>query len=124
MKMPKSENFNEILSPRVVVECPVFSGFTNPLIRFIRLIAFARIKDFYISFLCIDTIVSICPVCQNLKKFSVVRYLCDFLSLEKSMFLNSSVFKTMCNFLHFISAGGKWVGWQCHHFSVASSMYQ
>ena len=58
MKMPKSENFNEILSPRAVVECPVFSGFTSPLIRFILLVASARIKDFYTSFLCIDTTVS------------------------------------------------------------------
>lgn len=66
MKMPKPENFNEILSPRAVVECSVFSGFTSPLIRFILLVAFVRIKDFYISFLCIDTTLSTCPVLGNI----------------------------------------------------------
>lgn len=68
-----------------------------------------KIKDFYISFLRIDTIVSICVVRQNLKKFSIVRYLCDFPSLKKSMFFNSSVSKTLYGFLYTISAGGKWV---------------
>lgn len=65
VKMLEPENFNEILRPRAVVECPGFSGFISPPIRFILLIAFARIKDFYISFF-INTMLSVCTVFGNI----------------------------------------------------------
>ena len=57
-KLPESENFYEILRSRTFVKFRINTGFTASCFFGTLLVAFAQIKDFYISIRCSATIVS------------------------------------------------------------------
>ena len=61
LKVPEVEKFYKLPDSRAVVEFRINTGFTASCFFGTLLVAFAQIKDFYISVRCSATIVSTCP---------------------------------------------------------------
>ena len=66
LKVPKVEKFYKLPDSRAVVEFRINTGFTARCFLGTLLVAFAQIKDSYISVRCSATIVSIWPVFGNI----------------------------------------------------------
>ena len=60
LKVPEVEKFYKLPDSRAVVEFRINTGFTASCFFGTLLVAFAQIKDFYISIRCSATIVSTC----------------------------------------------------------------
>ena len=63
LKVPEVEKFYKLPDSRAVVEFRINTGFTASCFFGTLLVAFAQIKDFYISIRCSATIVSTCHEC-------------------------------------------------------------
>ena len=66
LKVPEVEKFYKLPDSRAVVEFRINTGFTASCFFGTLLVAFAQIKDSYISVRCSATIVSIWPVFGNI----------------------------------------------------------
>ena len=66
LKVPEVEKFYKLPDSRAVVKFRINTGFTASCFFGTLLVAFAQIKDFYISVRCSATIVSTCGVPGNI----------------------------------------------------------